>query len=68
MPKPRQKARVGNHTGDYSAALSTEKRLRGSETAYKSLREKKDERRAQKDKDQRQMTGKKSSERVDESP
>lgn len=41
MPKPRQKARVGNHTGDYSAALSTEKRPRGSKTAYKPLREKK---------------------------
>lgn len=41
MPKPRQKRRVGNHTGDYSAALSTEKRPRGSETAYKTLREQK---------------------------
>lgn len=38
MPKPRQKTRVRNHTGDYSAALSTEKRPRGAETAYKPLR------------------------------
>lgn len=29
MPKPRQKTKVGNHTGDYAAALSTEKRLMG---------------------------------------